>query len=57
MTNARDTIIRSGPLERAYLLDRAEAHRGLADVAQEPGARMIHLRLDQLYRARADDLA
>jgi len=45
---------RSGEEEHAYLLGRAEAHRRLAEEAQQSETRLIHLRLQQLYTARAN---
>lgn len=44
---------RSGPEERDYLLRRADAHRKIADKTEDPGARAIHLRIQQLYQERA----
>jgi len=44
---------RSGPEERNYLLRRAKDHSRLAEITDEPGSRMIHLRLQKLYNERA----
>lgn len=45
---------RTGPAERDYLLTRAEEHGQLAEKADQPETRAIHLRLQQLYRDRAE---
>ena len=39
--------------ERDYFLKRAEDHRQLAAGRADPGSRALHLRFEQLYRARA----
>lgn len=39
--------------ERDYLLGRAAAHRRLAERAETADARLIHLRLGDLYEERA----
>lgn len=44
----------TGPEEQEYLRKRAEDHGRLADRTRDGDARAIHLRLRQLYLARAD---
>jgi hypothetical protein len=57
MTDQRDpdtdSIRRTGPEERDYLLQRAEGHRQLAEKTEGSGAKMIHARMKQLYEERA----
>ncbi|KQT35265.1 hypothetical protein ASG29_03940 [Sphingomonas sp. Leaf412] len=45
---------RSATQESDYMRRRAEEHRVLADRTEEPGARSIHRRLQQLYQEQAD---
>lgn len=52
MTQDRDDspMHRSGPQECAYLTRRAEAHAQLAVNAGDSESRLIHERLERLYR-------
>lgn len=50
---ADSPIYRSGPEECAYLTRRADEHRQLAEKAGDSGSRVIHERLEQLYREQA----
>lgn len=51
-----DPIERVGAKERDYLLARAAAHRAMAEGSNEAGPRLIHSRLEELYRERATTL-
>lgn len=55
MTQDRDepAIARSGPAERDYLLGRADDHRERAEKAGDIESRLIHQRLEELYREQA----
>lgn len=46
-------VVQSGVDERDYLSRRADDHRRLAEKSDEPGARLIHERLQRLYEERA----
>ncbi len=48
-----DSGIRADLADHDYWLKRADDHRQLAEKAAEAEARTIHLRLSELYRARA----
>lgn len=51
-----DSVERLGVEEQDYLLTRATVHRTMAERSNEPGPRLIHTRLEELYRARAATL-
>lgn len=52
-----DAIERVGVEEQGYLLARAAAHRAMAERSNEAGPRLIHARLEELYRERATTLS
>ena len=64
LTSSHERAIRSrlrryravGVEEQDYLLARAAAHRVMAERSNEAGLRLIHARLEELYRERATKL-